>query len=124
MFKHSHIAVPACLLCPLIIVLLGSGLHSVTSAEEGQDLAAQLRDLNTTVISPDSDKGKELPKMLSSDARSRIRAANQRETKAWKELRSKADWEKYRDPRIAALRQSLGQPVEVPKELKVRVTRT
>jgi cephalosporin-C deacetylase-like acetyl esterase len=105
-------------------VSLGLGLLPIGAAEPADGIAAQLRDLNAAVISPDSDQGKGLAKMLSTDARAQIRAANQRETKAWRELKTKADWEKFRDPRIAALRASLGQPADVPKDLKVRVTRT
>ncbi|OAI47225.1 hypothetical protein AYO44_09910 [Planctomycetaceae bacterium SCGC AG-212-F19] len=100
------------------------GLHSITTAGQAQDLAAQLRDFNATVIPADSDKGKELPKMLSADARAHVRVANQRETAAWRQLKTKADWEKFKEPRIAALRASLGQPIDAPKDLKVLVTRT
>ena len=38
----------------------------------------------------------------------RLRAAGERETAAWAKLKSKEDWEKYRDVRIAALKRSLG----------------
>ena len=104
--------------------VLGILAAAPLAAQQAADLAGSLRELNTAVVAPDSDRAKELPKMLGADARSRIRAANQRETKAWRELQTKADWEKYKEPRIAALRASLGQPAEAPKELKTRVTRT
>jgi dienelactone hydrolase len=51
-------------------------------------------------------------------------AANRRETKAWQALKNRADWERYRDARLAALRASLGTFPPAPKDLKVRVTRT
>src|SRR5262249_29164496 len=110
----------------LVVIALWSGTSWQPSAAAGQagDLAAQLRDLSVTCIPADSDKAKDLAKLLYADARARIRAANQRETKAWQQLKTKEDWEKFRDPRIAALRASLGQPVEQPKDLKIRVTRT
>lgn len=107
---------------PVVSVILSFG--ALRAAEPATELAAKLRDLNANVIPADSDRAKELPKMLSADARSVIRAANQHETAAWRELKSKADWEKYRDPRVAALRSSLGQPIDLPKDLKLRVTRT
>jgi len=104
------------------VCALGMLAAAPLAAEQAADLAGQLRDLNAAVAAP--DQAKELPKMLSADARNRVRAANQRETAAWKALQSKADWEKYKEPRIAALRASLGQPTEAPRELKARVTRT
>src|SRR6185295_18712328 len=82
------------------------------------DLAAQLRELDAKVLPA------ELPRMIGRDARARIELANQRESKAWSEISSKADWEKYRDAKIRALRESLGAEEAIPKDLKLRTTRT
>src|SRR5207253_5901403 len=90
----------------------------------GDDLAAQVRDLNATVIPADSELAKQLPRMLARHARARLRAANQRESRLWQQIRTRADWEQYRDPRIQALRESLGTFPPVPSDLKTRVTRT
>src|SRR5215831_19331651 len=90
------------------LTVIGS---AVWAAEPATELAAKLRDLNITTIPADTDRAKESPRMLSADARAVVRAANHRETAAWRELKSKADWEKYLHPRIAALRASLGQPL-------------
>jgi cephalosporin-C deacetylase-like acetyl esterase len=112
------------LLALALLALASVLLVSPAAGEPVVDLAAQLKELNSLVVPADSDQAKELPKMLSADARNRIRTANQRETKAWQELKTKADWEKFKEPRLAALRASLGQPIEVPKDLNVRVTKT
>jgi hypothetical protein len=56
--------------------------------------------------------------------RAGLEAANRRETRAWEGLRSRADWEQYRDARIRALRESLGAFPQPPADLKVRVTGT
>lgn len=104
------------------LVALTAQLPLPAAAEQGPDLAAQLRNLNAVVVPADTDR--DLTKMLSTDARARIRAANQRETAAWRELKNKADWERYKTPRLAALRASLGQPFEAPKDLHLRTTRT
>jgi dienelactone hydrolase len=53
-----------------------------------------------------------------------MQAANLRENKAWHEVKTRADWEKYRDTRVQALRDSLGQFSAIPKDLRVRVVRT
>jgi cephalosporin-C deacetylase-like acetyl esterase len=61
--------------------------------------------------------------MLHEDAMARIRAANDRETRAWRAVRSRAEWERYRDGKLEALRASLGAfPARGP--LATRVTRT
>jgi dienelactone hydrolase len=49
-------------------------------------------------------------------------AANERETAAWRQVRSRRDWEEFRDRRIAALRRSLGDEMPVPADLNVAVT--
>ncbi len=82
------------------------------------DLAERLRELDAKVLPA------ELPRMIGRDARARIELANQRESKAWSEIRTRADWEKYRDGKIRALRESLGADEPFPPELKVWVTRT
>src|SRR5262245_38023748 len=56
--------------------------------------------------------------------RDRLLAAGDRGSEAWSRLRNKADWEKYRAARIAALKRSLGTFPEVPKELKIDVRKT
>src|SRR5262249_29960879 len=56
--------------------------------------------------------------------RARLREAGERESKAWRALKTKADWEKYADARLNALRASLGTYPAPPKDLKVRVTGT
>jgi dienelactone hydrolase len=85
---------------------------------QADDLADRLRELNPRVLPA------EQPRMIGRDARVRIELANQRESKAWSEIRSRADWEKYRDAKIRALRDSLGADEPFPPELKVWVTRT
>src|SRR5689334_18528797 len=54
----------------------------------------------------------------------RLKEANRRDREAWAKVRSKADWEKFRDDRIAGLRKSLGTFPEVPRFMRVETTRT
>jgi cephalosporin-C deacetylase-like acetyl esterase len=65
------------------------------------DLADKLRALDARVLEADR------PRMLGDDARAHIDAANKRETEAWKQVHTRADWEKYRDARVKALHDSL-----------------
>ncbi|MEX0718866.1 MAG: hypothetical protein WD066_19895 [Planctomycetaceae bacterium] len=61
---------------------------------------------------------------LADDLRRRLREANRRDLEAWKQVGSRADWEKLRDERLAALRRSLGRYPAPPEKLKSLVTGT
>jgi dienelactone hydrolase len=86
------------------------------------DLAAQLRGWNANVLPAEGAQAKQVSRMLAEDARARLQTANRRESQAWHEVKTRADWEKYRDVRLQALSASLGRFPPVPKDLKVRVT--
>lgn len=104
--------------------LTGVLLVSFTGQAQAQDLATQLRALDTRVIPADSEQSKELAGMLARDARARLQAGNQRDLKVWQGLTSRGDWERYRDRSLAALRASLGQFPEPPRDLRIQITRT
>jgi len=61
---------------------------------------------------------------LDEDCRERLREANRRDAAAWAKVQSRADWERFRDERIKALRESLGQFPPAPKALDAEVTGT
>jgi dienelactone hydrolase len=107
---------------PILAALVIVASSVVARADDG--LADALRKLDVRVVAADSERGKELPRMLGRDARVRIDAANRRETEAWHKVTSREEWERYRDQRIEALRRSLGQFPDPPKDLHYRVTRT
>jgi cephalosporin-C deacetylase-like acetyl esterase len=86
-------------------------------------LADQLRELEGRVLPPEGDLAKQLPRMLGQHARDGIRAANERETRAWREVKTRAEWDRYRDSRIQALRDSLGTFPPPPRDVNVRVVR-
>src|SRR5436190_20717030 len=85
---------------------------------QSDDLAAKLREFDGRVLP------EEMPRMLSRDARSRIEAANRRESEAWGKITTTPQWALYRSDRLKALKESLGAPAEVPADLHVRTTRT
>jgi cephalosporin-C deacetylase-like acetyl esterase len=80
-------------------------------------------DVNPNVFTPDDPRAKDLPKMLAADARRRMREANLRESQAFAAVTTREQWEAHRDARIKALRESLGTFPEVPKDMRVVVTR-
>ncbi len=95
-----------------------------TGAQQGDEMVTRLRELDVRAVPAGSEAAKALPQMLARDIRSRRAAANRRETLAWRALKTRADWERFRDVRLQALRSSLGQFPPRPKDLKARVTRT
>jgi cephalosporin-C deacetylase-like acetyl esterase len=97
---------------------------TVAPAVRGGDLVDELRRLDARVMPPGSEFAKDFPQMLGRDSRAQINAANRRESEAWHKVSTRAEWEQYRDQRLKALRDSLGQFPDPPKDLKLRVTRS
>ncbi len=104
-------------------IILGPGGGGPRVPAADRDLAAQLHGLEGVVFPSDADKTPGLNRMLARDLRARLRDANLRENRAWQQVRTRGDWEQYRDARLRALRASLGRFPPAPKELKVRITR-
>src|SRR5436190_15330813 len=86
-------------------------------------VAADFKDVDPNVFPKDDPRAKELPKMMWVDAKKRMQEANLRESKAFAEVTTKEQWEKYRDARIQKLKESLGTFPEAPKDMKRLVTK-
>lgn len=95
----------------LLVLLAG---WSARGDEPKETLANQLRKIEVSL--PDSRKE------WIKDLRARQMAVNQADRKAWLAIQTKDDWEKFKTPRIEALRKSLGQFPE-PGKVAVHVTR-
>ncbi|MBY0527402.1 MAG: hypothetical protein K2R98_28660 [Gemmataceae bacterium] len=97
---------------------------TVTSSVHAQDkeLMDLLRGLDARVIVRGQVRQPPMASMLSRDAEAGLRLANRADQKAWEEVKTRSDWERFRDRRLQALRGSLGQFPPVPKDLKLRVT--
>ena len=87
---------------------------------ELRDRAAEVSRLDGRVFAPGEARAAELSRTLSQDVQMRTQAANLRENHAWEQVKTRADWEQFRDVRIQALCESLGRPADVAKELRVR----
>src|SRR5204863_9858900 len=48
---------------------------------------------------------------------------NRKDREAWAKITSKEEWEKFRDAKLDLLKQSLGQPADVPKRVSVLTTK-
>jgi cephalosporin-C deacetylase-like acetyl esterase len=93
---------------------------SCLSLADASDLASVLRDLDVTVLS--NDERQELAGMISRDIERRRLLAIQRENMAWSKVKSRDDWERFRDQRLNALRESVGQFPLLPKALNIETT--
>jgi dienelactone hydrolase len=76
--------------------------------------------LDVTVLS--NDERQEASGMISRDIERRRLLAIQRENMAWSKVKSRDDWERFRDQRLTALRESLGQFPPLPKDLNIETT--
>jgi len=70
----------------------------------------------------DPDEAERGRKMLFTDVQARTAEAVRRETEAWGAVESVADWEAFRDRRIAALLDSLGKLPPVPAGFEAEAT--
>ncbi|MCS7045937.1 MAG: hypothetical protein NZO58_06245, partial [Gemmataceae bacterium] len=80
-----------------------------------EQLAAALKDLDPRVFPAKSDEAKELAQQLGKWLRGQRDQVNRRDVQAWDALKSREDWESFRDSRLAALKRSLGTFVDVGK---------
>src|SRR5262245_61655490 len=92
-------------------------------ADDATDgLARELRDYATKELAKVPDKNGKFSTALPDYLRKQIEEANRRDREAWNKVRSRADWEKFRDERIKALRESLGTFPDVPNPVLATVT--
>jgi len=91
----------------------------ISTANAQIDNVAALQKLETRVFQPDSADSK-----LRGDYLRQLRDdANKRDVEAWRAIKTKDDWEKFRDERLAKLRASLGRFPDAPKSVKVVTTK-
>jgi dienelactone hydrolase len=110
------------LLAVAIALIASRAAHAQKPARAAND-GAKRAPANGTVFTNPADRQR-LAGMWGADVQKRRIAASQRETEAWRRVQSRAEWERFRDLRIGALRRSLGAPQEPPADLKIVVTGT
>src|SRR5262249_45826661 len=106
------------------VVICWPALSIASESPAGEISATQLRSLDGNVYPSDDDRVKDRERRLARDSRGRLAAARVRENRAWRPVKGRASWERFRDVRLHALRASLGQFPTPPAYLRVRVTRT
>jgi dienelactone hydrolase len=97
---------------------------SVRADDATDALAKELRDYATAELAKVPGKDGKYSTALADSLREQIAAANRRDRDAWAAVKTKADWEQFRGERIKALRDSLGSFPEVPRFMRIEVTKT
>jgi cephalosporin-C deacetylase-like acetyl esterase len=105
----------------LLLTLLGPAWAAGSGPAVADDkLADRLGRLEAVVAT--SEEQKELAATLAADIRRRRQELDERWSAAWGRVATREDWEKFRNPALAALRASLGQFPTLPRSLNVRTT--
>lgn len=104
--------------CLVLAAVIGSFLAPC----QADELVERLRGLDARVIVRGKVRQPPLATMLASDVQARLHMANRVDARAWDLVRTRADWERFRAARLAALRSALGEFPPVPRDLKVRST--
>src|SRR5262245_50277164 len=90
-------------------------------ASNGPKLAGELRRLDPRTFPADSPEARRLAAMYPASVQARVNAAIEREARAFEQVKTKADWERFRGPRLKALRESLGVEMAGRKQPEVQV---
>ena len=72
------------------------------------NLSEWLAALDTTVLR--ATERQAAARMIAENVSRRLRAANERSSAEWKNITGRAEWERFRTTKLAALRNSLGEP--------------
>jgi dienelactone hydrolase len=100
------------------ISLVLTGLTPIGAADDAADLSKLVPDVLT------KEQRKEAVGMIERDIVRRSTAVNARNREEWSKIKTREQWEKFRDQRVEALRRSLGEYPAPPAKLNARTTGT
>ena len=104
------------------ITMAGLALTIVGNVHAQSKLADQISRLAPVYQTPDEQKA--AARMVSDAIQTLRKELNDRSNAEWHAIKTRAEWEKFRQPKLDALRASLGQFPPPPKSLDMRVTGT
>lgn len=102
-------------------LVLGDG-DSTARSQASDKLADRLLHLETAVVPVEHQK--EAARMVADGIGRRRHQCNERNTAAWQAVHHRVNWEQFLQPRLAALRGSLGSFPSPPESLEKRITST
>ena len=101
-------------------------LTDLASAANGRPdagtLAEQIRGLPSTVLS--EEERESAAGMIPDDLDRRLRAANRSSSAEWKAIKTRDDWQRFRDDKLRRLRKAVGPLPDRPAGLRLKVTAT
>ena len=103
----------------VVLALIVCANVSAQDTKSDQNMINALQNLDVRVFKADSADAKLRSEML----RQLREAVNRKDVAAWRNIKTKVDWETFRAEKIAALRKSLGKLPDAPKEVKVVTTK-
>ena len=90
-------------------------------AQRTEQLPSQIEKLDASLL---QDQPREkLSQMLKKHVQEDLAAANRRSSQEWRQIASWEQWESFKHKRLEALRTSLGQFPEIPKDPRRRITK-
>jgi dienelactone hydrolase len=84
-------------------------------------LAGELRRLDSRTFPAGSPEAGRLAAMYTAFVQARVHASIEREAREFEQVKTKADWHRFREPRLKALRESLGVAMPGAKKPEVQV---
>jgi dienelactone hydrolase len=109
----------------LLLLVSAFLLHANTHRAWTQNTEQLRRQIEGLTVNLLQDRPREqLSRMLANHAQERLEAANRRSSANWRQITSRAEWESFKSKRLEALRASLGQFPDIPKDSHLRVART
>jgi hypothetical protein len=108
--------------CALVLFVACAVRAAVAPAAEKEQIAAGLAEVSPVVLPADQREAGVA--MIGTNVRARIQVANDKSSALWREIKTRQQWEEFRDNHVAALKKSLARFPEPPKTLNVLVTGT
>jgi len=106
----------------LILAFLVPIVAPHAQAQGTEQLQEQIEKLDASLL---RDRPREqLSQMLEKHVREGLEAANRRSSREWRKISNRERWESFKQKRLGALRESLGQFPEIPKDPRRRITKT
>ena len=106
----------------LLLILILAMQASPVLSDSPSLLARKIAALSADVLNEEQQE--EFDEQTFRNLRARGDEVNRQDVAKWRAIRSREDWERWRDESLVNFRKSLGKFPDLPKSLNVRVTKT
>lgn len=105
-----------------LLLTLANSANAGDGRLEASKLAEQLRVLPSVVLPEEEHES--AADMIPGDLERRLRAANRRSSAEWQAIKTRDDWQRFRDEKLRLLREAIGPLPEESGDLRPQVTGT